>query len=96
MADDSRRVSLLLGLLFGLVRMGSSSAAVALPMMADDLGVGVWLMTMGALVAALAPTYSVLLGARMAQRMGAAAVPTLGVAVLSARYAGPVKSFAPG
>src|SRR4029079_14488242 len=39
--DDSRRVSLLLGLLFGLAGMGSSSAAVALPLMGEDLGVGV-------------------------------------------------------
>ena len=37
--DDSRRVSILLGVLFGLAGMGSSSAAVALPILGPDLGV---------------------------------------------------------
>ena len=37
--DDSRRVSMLLGLLFGLAGMGSSSAAMVLPIMGPDLGV---------------------------------------------------------
>ena len=45
---------------------------------------GLVLMSVGALVAALAPTYGVLLSARMLQGAGAAAVPTLGVAILSA------------
>lgn len=132
--DDSRRISLLLGLLFGLAGMGSSSASIALPLMAPDLGVGVgvaaWtislyvlmlavttavygrvsdlvgvrlpllvgvgLMTAGALVAALAPTYPVLLGARLVQGAGAAAVPTLGIAALSARYDGAVRGLALG
>lgn len=129
---DSRRVSVLLGLLFGLAGMGSSSAAIVLPTMAADLGVpigvaawtislyvlmlavttavygrvsdlvgirapllvGIGLMTGGALVAALAPSYGVLLVARMAQGAGAAAVPTLGVAILSARYDGEVRGLA--
>ena len=133
-SDDSRRVSLLLGLLFGLAGMGSSSAAIALPLMASDLGVsvgnaawtislyvlmlavttavygrvsdlvgvrlpvlfGIILMTGGAIAAAFAPTYSVLLVARIFQGAGAAAVPTLGVAVLSARYAGRVRGLALG
>ena len=133
-ADDSRRVSLLLGLLFGLAGMGSSSAAIAVPLIADDLGVGAgmatWtislyalmlavttavygrisdlvgirlpllvgiaLMTSGAIVAALAPTYSVLLVARLFQGAGAAAIPTLGVAVLNARYAGAIRGLALG
>ncbi|WKN48024.1 MFS transporter [Nocardioides sp. Arc9.136] len=132
--DDSRRVSLLLGLLFGLAGMGSSSAAVALPLLGSDLGVevgiatwsislyalmlavttavygrisdlvgvklpllvGVGLMTAGALVAAFAPTYGVHLGGRLFQGAGAAAVPTLGVAALSARYDGEVKGLALG
>ncbi len=132
--DDSRRVSTLLGLLFGLAGMGSSSAAIALPLMGQDLGVGVgvatWtislyalmlavttavygrisdlvgvripllvgvgLMTGGAVVAALSPTYGVLLVARMVQGAGAAAVPTLGVAMLSARYSGAVRGLAFG
>ncbi len=132
--DDSRRISLLLGLLFGLAGMGSSSAAIALPVMAADLGVsvgnaawtislyvlmlavttavygrvsdlvgvrlpllfGISLMTVGAVAAALAPTYSVLLVARLFQGAGAAAVPTLGVAALSAKYDGPVRGLALG
>lgn len=133
-ADDSRRVSTLLGLLFGLAGMGSSSAAVALPLMGEGLGVsvgvatwtitlyalmlavttavygrvsdlvgvrlplmvGIGLMTTGALVAALAPSYGVLLVARMLQGAGAAAVPTLGVALLSRRYDGSVRGLALG
>ena len=131
---DSGRVSLLLGSLFGLAGMGSSSAAIALPLIARDLGVGLgvaaWtislyalmlavttavygrvsdlvgvriplavgigLMTGGALVAALAPSYAVLLVARLVQGAGAAAVPTLGVAVLSARYDGQARGLAFG
>ena len=132
--DDSRRVSLLLGLLFGLAGMGSSSAAIALPLIADDLGVsvgvatwtislyalmlavttavygrvsdlvgvrlpmlvGIGLMAGGAVVAAFAPTYEVLLVARLFQGAGAAAVPTLGVAGLTARYDGAVRGLALG
>ncbi|MCR6032212.1 MFS transporter [Nocardioides sp. zg-579] len=132
--DDSRRVSLLLGLLFGLAGMGSSSAAVALPLMGDDFGVsvglatwsislyalmlavttavygrisdlvgvrlplavGIGLMTTGALVAAFAPTYGIHLGGRLFQGAGAAAVPTLGVAAVSARYDGAIKGLALG
>lgn len=55
--DDSRRVSVLLGLLFGLVGMGSSSAAIALPLMGQDLGVGVgeaaWTISLYALMLAV-------------------------------------------
>lgn len=36
---DARRVSVLIGALFGLAGLGSSSAAIALPVLADDLGV---------------------------------------------------------
>lgn len=132
--DDSRRVSLLLGLLFGLAGMGSSSAAIALLPMGQDLGVdigtatwaislyvlflavttavygrvsdllgvrvplifGIGLMTAGALVAALAPSFDVLLVGRIFQGAGAAAVPTLGIAVLSVRYDGEVRGLALG
>jgi MFS family permease len=132
--DDSRRVSTLLGLLFGLAGMGSSSAAVTLPLLGPDLGVtqglaawtislyvlmlavttavygrisdlvgvrapllaGLVLMSVGALVAALAPTFGALLGARVLQGAGAAAVPTIGVAILSQRYEGRVRGFAFG
>lgn len=45
-AQDSRRISLLMGLLFGVVGMGSSSAAIALPMIASEfdttVGVAAW------------------------------------------------------
>ena len=133
-ADDSRRVSILLGVLFGLTGMGSSSAAVAVPLVGDEfeisVGVATWmislyvlmlavttaiygrvsdligvrtpmlvgvaLMTAGATAAALAPSYGVLLVARIVQGAGAAAVPVLGVAVLSRRYHGPVQGLAFG
>jgi MFS family permease len=114
--------------------MGSSSAAIALPLIGVDLGVdvagatwaitlyvlflavtsavygrfsdlvgvrlplmvGVGLMTTGAVVAALAPTFDVLLVARMLQGAGVAAVPTLGIAVLSVRYHGVARGQALG
>ena len=132
--NDARRVSSLVGLLFGLAGMGSSSTAIALPVLATDLGVstgvsawaislyalmlavatavygrvsdllgirkpllvGVGLMASGALVAALSPTFGVLLAARIFQGAGAAAVPTLGVAIVSARYKGAVRGAALG
>lgn len=58
--------------------------------------VGVVLMSVGALVAAIAPTYAVLLGARVVQGAGAAAIPTLGVAAVSHRYAGAARGLALG
>jgi MFS family permease len=131
---DARRVSLLVGLLFGLAGMGSSSAAIALPVLAQDLGVstggsawaislyalmlavatavygrvsdllgirlpllvGVGLMTLGALAGAFAPSFGLLLAARIFQGAGAAAVPTLGVAIVTARYHGVVRGAALG
>ncbi len=132
--QDARRVSLLLGLLFGLTGMGSASAAIALPMVADEFNtsvgvaawtisgyvlllavatpvygrvsdlvgvripllVGVGLMSLGALAASVAPSFELLLVARIFQGMGAAAVPTLGVTLLSARYEGEIRSLALG
>ena len=132
--SDSRRVSMLLGLLFGLAGLGSSSAAIALPVLADGLGVstgvsawaislyalmlavatavygrvsdlvgirapllfGVGLMTTGAVIGALAPTFWALLAGRLLQGAGAAAVPTLGVAVVSHLYSGSERSAALG
>jgi MFS family permease len=132
--DDSRRISILLGLLFGLGGLGSASAAVTLALMADELDIsagfaawaislyvlmlavttalygrisdligfrapmlaGLVLMSVGALVAAVAPTFEVLLGARMVQGAGAAALPTLGVAVISSKYVGEVRGTAFG
>ncbi|MET0997295.1 MAG: MFS transporter [Marmoricola sp.] len=123
---SARRVPLLVGLLFGLTGLGSSSAAIVLPVMGTDLdvsiGVGAWaislyvlmlavatalygrisdlvgirlplvvgvtLMTVGALAGALAPNFGMLLVARILQGAGAAAVPTLGVAIVSALFSG--------
>jgi MFS family permease len=133
-ATDARRVAILVGLLFGLAGLGSSSAAIALPVLADDLGVstgvsawaislyalmlavatavygrvsdlvgirapllfGIALMTLGAVLGALAPSFPVLLAGRLLQGAGAAAVPTLGVAIISARYSGEIRSAALG
>ncbi len=133
-ARDARRVSILVGLLFGLAGMGSSSAAIALPIIGRDLDVstgvsawaislyalmlavatavygrvsdlvgvrrplifGVGLMTLGALAGALAPDFGVLLAARILQGAGAAAVPTLGVAIVTVRYTGRLRATALG
>jgi len=129
-----RRVPILVGLLFGLAGLGSSSAAIALPVIGSDLGVslgvgawaislyalmlavatavygrisdlvgirlplvtGVTLMTVGALAGALAPNFEVLLVARVLQGAGAAAVPTLGVAIVSRLFSGSAKGAALG
>lgn len=132
--SDSRRVSTVLGLLFGLAGMGSAAGAIAVPVVAEDFGIsngtatwtislyvlmlavttavygrvsdlvgtrlpllfGVGLMAVGALLAAAAPTFTVLLLARMLQGAGAAAVPTLGVTIVNGRYSGDVRSVALG
>lgn len=49
---------------------------------------GIVLMTVGALAGALAPSFEVLLAARVLQGAGAAAVPTLGIAAITHRYDG--------
>ena len=128
------RVPVLVGLLFGLTGLGSSSAAIALPVIGDSLGVstgvgawaislyalmlavatavygrvsdlvgirlplavGVGLMVGGALAGALAPSFGVLLVARIVQGAGAAAVPTLGVAIVTRRFSGAERGVALG
>lgn len=133
-SETGAHVPLLLGLLFGLTGLGSSSAAIVLPVLGDDLGVsigigawaislyalmlavstavygrisdlvgprlplavGVGLMALGALVGALAPNFDTLLAARIVQGAGAASVPTLGVAIVSARFSGKAKAVALG
>ena len=60
------------------------------------LTVGVALMASGALLGALAPSYPVLLAARLLQGAGAAAVPVLGMAIVSAKYDGRVRTAALG
>ncbi len=57
---------------------------------------GVSLMTIGAVLGALAPSYELLLAARLLQGSGAAAVPVLGMAIVSARYKGGVRATALG
>lgn len=131
---ELRRVPILVGVLFGLTGLGSSSAAIALPVIGADLGVstgmsawaislyalmlavttavygrvsdlvgvrlpllvGVVLMSVGALAGALAPNFGVLLVARVLQGAGAAAVPTLGVTIVSARFSGDARGVALG
>ncbi len=57
-ASSARRVPLLVGLLFGLAGLGSSSAAIALPVIGHDLGVGTgigaWAISLYALMLAVA------------------------------------------
>lgn len=133
-ATDAGRVATLVGLLFGLAGMGSAGVAIALPALAEDLGlstggsawvislyalmlavatavygrvadlagirlpltVGIGLMVAGATLGALAPSYEVLLSARVMQGAGAAAVPVLGMAIVSAKYVGHVRNVALG
>ena len=53
-------------------------------------------MTTGALVAAIAPSFEVLLAARLLQGAGAAAIPTVGITLINERYAGKVRGLALG
>ncbi len=55
---------------------------------------GLVLMTTGAVVAALAPTFPLHLAGRLLQGAGVAAVPTLGAAIVSARYEGEIRTAA--
>lgn len=116
-------LSIVLGLLFGLAGTSTSGVTVALPLLADGLGVdtavatwmvsgyavalavatpvhgrladavgirvplcvGVGLLGLGALAAAAAPSFGLLMAARIVQGLGAASVPVLASALLSAR-----------
>ncbi|MHA6618342.1 MFS transporter [Pseudonocardia sp. DLS-67] len=60
------------------------------------LAVGTGAMALGALVAALAPSFPVLLVARVVQGAGAAAVPVLATALVSARWSGSDRGAALG
>lgn len=66
-------------------------AGIRLPLM-----VGVGLMAGGAVAGALAPSFDLLLAARVMQGAGAASVPVLGMAIVSARYDGAVRAGALG
>ncbi|OLM17691.1 MULTISPECIES: MFS transporter [unclassified Pseudonocardia] len=116
-------LSVVLGLLFGLAGTSTSGVTVALPSLAEGLGVttadatwmvsgyavalavatpvhgrladavgiraplctGTALLGLGALAAALAPNFALLMVARVVQGLGAAAIPVLAAALLSAR-----------
>jgi MFS family permease len=69
----------------------SDLVGVRLPLL-----VGVCLMSLGALLAAAAPSYAVLLAARVLQGAGAAAMPTLTVAAVIHRYDGAARALALG
>ncbi len=66
-------------------------AGIRLPLL-----VGVGLMAGSAVLGCFAPSNEVLLVARVLQGMGAAAVPVLGMAIVSARYDGAVRTTALG
>ena len=66
-------------------------AGIRLPLL-----VGVGLMAGSAVLGCLAPNIEVLLAARVLQGAGAAAVPVLGMAIVSARYDGAVRTTALG
>jgi MFS family permease len=79
--------------------------AVGTPMhgrLADMVGIrgplcaGIVAMTIGASVAALAPSFGILMGARVLQGLGAAAVPVLATALISARFEGAERGAALG
>lgn len=118
------RVALLLGTLVALTVIGSSAVAVALPVLAEDLGldtsgsawvlaafsltfaistavfgrladlyglrlplrIGGVLFAGGSLVAALAPSFAVLITGRLVQGAGAGAVPVLVIGIIAARF----------
>src|SRR6478672_12345711 len=83
-AADARRISLLVGLLFGLAGMGSSSAAIALPVLARDLdvstGVSAWAISLYApMLAATTAVYgrvSDLVGIRLPLLVGVGLMTT--------------------
>lgn len=60
------------------------------------LVLGVCVMAAGSIAAALAPSFPVLLGARLAQGAGAAAIPVLATDLLSSRFSGSDRSAALG
>jgi len=60
------------------------------------LALGIGAMALGALVAAFAPSFTVLMVARVLQGAGAAAIPVLATALISARWSGQDRSTALG
>lgn len=82
--DDSRRVSLLLGLLFGLAGLGSSSAAVALPLMGRDLGVEVGSTTWAISLYVLFLAVTTAVYGRVSDLWGVRAPLTFGIGLMTA------------
>lgn len=83
MTDDARRIPLLMGVLFGLTGLGSASAAVVLPLLGRDLGIGVghtsWTISLYALMLAVAtPVYG-----RMSDLVGVRGPLLVGVCLMS-------------
>jgi MFS family permease len=60
------------------------------------LAVGIALLSLGALVASLSPSYPVLIGARLLQGLGAGAAPVLTLAAIRVKYDGRARSAALG
>jgi MFS family permease len=60
------------------------------------LVLGIGAMSLGALVSALAPSFTVLMIARLVQGAGAAAIPVLATALISARWSGEQRGAALG
>jgi len=60
------------------------------------LAVGIGLLSAGALLASLAPTYGALIGARLLQGAGAGAAPVLTLAAIRVKYDGRARSAALG
>lgn len=123
-----------MGLLFGLAGTSTSAVTVALPQLAQELGIsaptaawsvsgymvalavmtpvhgrladllgiraplvlGTALMSAGAVVAALAPTFPVLMIARVLQGMGAGSIPVLATALISTLWSGRERGAALG
>lgn len=82
---------LMLGVTTAVFGRVSDLVGVRLPLL-----VGVVMLTGGAVLSAAAQSFEVLLSARILQGAGAAALPTLGAAVISARYEGDVRGLALG
>jgi DHA2 family metal-tetracycline-proton antiporter-like MFS transporter len=61
-----------------------------------SLAAGVVLLSLGGLLAVMAPSLPALVGARMVQGLGSGALPTLSVALLARRFSGPERAAAFG
>jgi MFS family permease len=61
-----------------------------------SLASGVVLLSLGGLLAVLAPSLPALIGARMVQGLGSGAIPTLSVALIARRFSGPERAGALG